>query len=97
MPGHATTPWLLTDSSKRIACDCVFPVLHGQAEDGVIQGVLSLLGVPYVGSKVLGSAVSFAKDITKSLLSHAGIMTVPGVVLTQAIWRIMLMTLCVSY
>ena len=85
LPGHATTPWLLTDSSKRIACDCVFPVLHGtQAEDGVIQGVLSLLGVPYVGSKVLGSAVSFAKDITKSLLSHAGIPTVPGVVLTQA-------------
>src|SRR5580658_8596542 len=52
----------------------VFPVLHGPfGEDGVIQGHLEALGVPYVGAGVLSSAICMDKGIAKSLLRHAGI------------------------
>lgn len=54
--------------------DVVFPVLHGPfGEDGSIQGLLKLAGVPYVGAGVLGSAVSMDKDVAKRLLKEAGI------------------------
>jgi D-alanine-D-alanine ligase len=49
--------------------DVVFPVLHGpMGEDGSVQGLLELAGVPYVGSGVLGSAVGMDKDVMKRLL-----------------------------
>ncbi|GAB4239963.1 MAG: D-alanine--D-alanine ligase [Ekhidna sp.] len=54
--------------------DVVFPILHGpNGEDGTIQGLLSLLGLPFVGPGVLASAVSMDKDITKRLLKQEGI------------------------
>jgi D-alanine-D-alanine ligase len=54
--------------------DLVFPILHGpNGEDGTIQGLLKLLGIPFVGPGVLGSAVSMDKDVTKCLLRDAGI------------------------
>ena len=54
--------------------DVVFPVLHGPfGEDGTIQGLLELAGMPYVGAGVLGSAVAMDKDITKRILRDAGI------------------------
>ncbi|HQY22766.1 MAG TPA: D-alanine--D-alanine ligase family protein, partial [Gammaproteobacteria bacterium] len=54
--------------------DVVFPVLHGpMGEDGTVQGLLELAGVPYVGSGVLGSAVGMDKDVMKRLLRDAGI------------------------
>ncbi len=57
-----------------IGVDVVFPVLHGSyGEDGTIQGLLKLAGIPFVGCSVLGSAVSFDKDVTKRLLRDAGI------------------------
>lgn len=63
------------------AVDVVFPVLHGpMGEDGTVQGMLELAGVPYVGSGVLGSAVAMDKAITKSLLTEAG--------LPQLTWRL---------
>jgi D-alanine-D-alanine ligase len=53
--------------------DVVFPVLHGpMGEDGTIQGMLELAGLPYVGSGVLGTAVSIDKTVTKVILDHAG-------------------------
>jgi len=56
--------------------DVVFPVLHGPyGEDGSIQGLLKLAGVPFVGSGVLGSAVGMDKDVMKRLLREAGIPT----------------------
>jgi D-alanine-D-alanine ligase len=56
--------------------DVVFPVLHGTfGEDGTIQGLLKLAGVPFVGSGVLGSAVCMDKDVMKRLLRGAGIPT----------------------
>lgn len=54
--------------------DLVFPILHGpNGEDGTIQGLLKLLGFPFVGPNVLASAVSMDKDITKRLLRDAGL------------------------
>ncbi|MBB6091395.1 D-alanine-D-alanine ligase [Povalibacter uvarum] len=54
--------------------DVIFPVLHGpHGEDGTVQGLLELAGVPYVGAGVLGSAVGMDKDVMKRLLRDAGI------------------------
>ncbi len=54
--------------------DVVFPVLHGPfGEDGSMQGLLKLSGVPFVGAGVLGSAVSMDKDVMKRLFRETGI------------------------
>lgn len=54
--------------------DVVFPVLHGPfGEDGTVQGLLKLAGVPFVGAGVLGSAVGMDKDAMKRLLRDAGL------------------------
>jgi D-alanine-D-alanine ligase len=54
--------------------DVVFPVLHGpMGEDGTIQGMLKLAGIPFVGSGVLGSAVAMDKAMAKLVLTQAGI------------------------
>jgi D-alanine-D-alanine ligase len=54
--------------------DVVFPILHGPlGEDGTVQGLLKLAGVPFVGASVLGSAVGMDKDVMKRLLREAGI------------------------
>src|SRR3989338_7358056 len=53
--------------------DVVFPVLHGPfGEDGSMQGLLKLAGVPFVGPSVLGSALGMDKDIMKRLFRDAG-------------------------
>lgn len=57
--------------------DVIFPVLHGSyGEDGTIQGLLELAGIPYVGAGVLGSAVGMDKDAQKRLLRDSGIPVV---------------------
>ncbi|EDP76094.1 D-alanine:D-alanine ligase [Hydrogenivirga sp. 128-5-R1-1] len=62
----------------RIKPDKVFIALHGPyGEDGRIQGLLDILGIPYTGAGVLGSAVAMDKEITKRLLSSEGIPTPP--------------------
>lgn len=54
--------------------DVVFPILHGPfGEDGTVQGLLKLAGIPFVGAGVLGSAVGMDKDIMKRLLRDAGL------------------------
>ena len=54
--------------------DVVFPVLHGPyGEDGTIQGLLELAGVPYVGAGVLASAAGMDKEFTKKLLIAEGL------------------------
>lgn len=51
--------------------DLIFPLIHGPyGEDGKIQGFLDLIGIPYVGTKVLGSAVGMDKGIMKSLFDY---------------------------
>ena len=57
--------------------DVVFPVLHGTfGEDGTVQGLLELAGLPYVGAGVLASAVAMDKEITKRLLAERGLPVV---------------------
>jgi D-alanine-D-alanine ligase len=65
--------------------DVVFPVLHGpMGEDGTVQGLLELAGLPYVGAGVLGSAIGMDKDVMKRLLRDAGIPIGPFVTLRKA-------------
>src|SRR5260221_3373220 len=65
--------------------DVVFPVMHGTyGEDGTIQGLLDLAGLPFVGSGVLGSAVGMDKDVAKKLFQHAKIPVVPWVTVYRA-------------
>lgn len=54
--------------------DVVFPVLHGRhGEDGSVQGFLELVGVPYVGSSVLGSALAMDKGYAKIIFDREGL------------------------
>ena len=54
--------------------DVVFPVLHGEnGEDGTVQGLLQLAGIPYVGPHVAASAVSMDKTLTKLVMDHANV------------------------
>lgn len=63
-----------TEHSATVRLDVIFPVLHGTfGEDGTIQGLLEVAGIPYVGAGVLGSAIGMDKDVMKRLLRDAGI------------------------
>ncbi len=65
------------EEGEKIDIDCVFPVLHGTfGEDGTVQGLLEMAGLPYVGAGVLGSSVSMDKETTKRLWRDAGIPVV---------------------
>lgn len=56
----------------------IFPLLHGPyGEDGTIQGLLEMAGIPYVGCGVLASAVGMDKDVTKRLFLQAGLPATP--------------------
>ncbi|KYF78743.1 D-alanine--D-alanine ligase, partial [Sorangium cellulosum] len=86
-PGPAGEATLAVPGGARSPIDVVFPVLHGPTgEDGCVQGLLELAGVPYVGSGVLGSAVGMDKDVMKRLLREAEIPIVPHVSLRRAAW-----------
>jgi D-alanine-D-alanine ligase len=66
--------------------DVVFPVMHGAyGEDGTIQGLLEMAGLPYVGSGVFASAASMDKEFTKKLLASAGLPQGDHVVLRDAL------------
>jgi D-alanine-D-alanine ligase len=58
--------------------DVIFIALHGSfGEDGRLQAMLDVIGIPYTGSGMLGSAVAMDKDITKQLIERAGVPTAP--------------------
>ncbi len=64
---------------EKIKIDVIFPVLHGKnGEDGTIQGIFELAGIPYVGCGVLASSMCMDKAVTNNLCDEAGI--------TQAKW-----------
>ena len=68
--------------------DVVFPVMHGTyGEDGTIQGLLELAGVPFVGAGVLGSAIGMDKDVAKRLCQAAKIPVVPWVTVLRTDWE----------
>ena len=67
--------------------DVVFPILHGPfGEDGTVQGLLELVGLPYVGNGVLASALGMDKHYTKSVLEAAGVSVAPWVTVTPHQW-----------
>ncbi|HMD33229.1 MAG TPA: D-alanine--D-alanine ligase family protein [Candidatus Acidoferrales bacterium] len=68
--------------------DVMFPVLHGTfGEDGTVQGLLELAGVPYVGGGVLASAVGMDKDVQKRLFHEARIPVVEFIAVSRAEWQ----------
>lgn len=88
-----TTPQLVaiqrTSSAElRPHIDVMFPVLHGTfGEDGTVQGLLELAGIPYVGAGVLASATGMDKDIMKKLFRDAGLPVVPWVLILRSDWE----------
>lgn len=74
VPGDSQGLLQISGAPSLKEVDVVFPVLHGPyGEDGSVQGLLKLAGIPFVGPSILGSAVSMDKDFTKRLLRDAGI------------------------
>ncbi|MDD5863517.1 MAG: D-alanine--D-alanine ligase [Firmicutes bacterium] len=69
------------DCVVRERIDVVFPVLHGEnGEDGAMQGLLQMAGIPYVGAHIAASAVAMDKSLTKLVVDHIGV--------PQAAWQL---------
>lgn len=63
---------------EKVEIDCIFPVLHGRnGEDGTIQGMCQMSGIPFVGCDMTSSAVSMDKEFTHIICEAAGITTAP--------------------
>jgi D-alanine-D-alanine ligase len=78
----------LDGSPRGQKLDVVFPVIHGTfGEDGTMQGLLELAGLPFVGAGVLGSAIGMDKDVAKKLMQAAGIPVVPWIAVQRADWE----------
>jgi D-alanine-D-alanine ligase len=78
----------LAPDGSRTEIDVVFPVMHGpHGEDGSIQGLLEIAGVPYVGSGVLASALGMDKAVQKVLFAAAGIPVVAHEVVHEREWQ----------
>ncbi|HEX3773805.1 MAG TPA: D-alanine--D-alanine ligase family protein [Polyangiaceae bacterium] len=96
MPGVLLPPYsepsgdrlLRVGEGAPLGVDVIFPVLHGpMGEDGTVQGLLELSGVPYVGAGVLGSAVGMDKDVMKRLLLQAGLPVLAYEAVRRVEWR----------
>jgi D-alanine-D-alanine ligase len=75
-------------SNHKLSVDVVFPVLHGTfGEDGTVQGLLELAGVPYVGAGVLSSAVGMDKAVMKALFEHEQLPVPRYLVFTRREWE----------
>ena len=86
-PGQGGEASLAITGRGAAGVDVVFPVLHGpMGEDGCVQGLLELAGVPYVGAGVLGSSVGMDKDVMKRLLAASGVPVLPWVSVRRAEW-----------
>ena len=89
-PGAGLVPFE-TDSAvhgQGVALDVVLPVIHGTfGEDGTLQGLLELAGIPYAGSGVLGSAAGMDKDVMKRLFASAKLPIPKHVSLLRAEWQ----------
>ncbi len=77
-PGGGLVAVSRDGAARRLAIDVVFPVVHGWGgEDGRVQGLLELAGIPCVGAGVLGSAAGMDKAAAKAIFEHAGLPVGP--------------------
>lgn len=83
--GNETLPATISfDPTANQPVDIVFPVLHGTyGEDGTVQGLLEMAGLPYVGAGVLGSAAGMDKDVMKRLFRDNGLPVVDWILLRR--------------
>lgn len=80
--------FLNLDNGELTTVDVIFPVLHGpRGEDGTIQGLFELAGIPFVGCDTLASAVSMDKDMTKRILAREGLPVVRGAAVDTLTWQ----------
>lgn len=71
---HGIIKIMQDGSTSLLKLDCVFPVLHGKnGEDGTIQGLFALSGIPFIGCDTLSSAVCMDKAMTHTIMDNAGI------------------------
>lgn len=85
-----TTREIMVSCSEAIgqSFDVVFPMMHGyMGEDGTVQGLLELSGIPYVGCGVLSSALVMDKDLTKQVILQNGLKTVPYIPIKEQNWK----------
>ena len=88
VPFETSGPAQSHGDGAALALDVVLPVIHGTfGEDGTLQGLLELAGIPYAGSGVLGSAASMDKDAMKRLFASAKLPIPKHVTLLRAAWR----------
>lgn len=84
----ATPRTEITGAATLATANVIFPVLHGpHGEDGTVQGLFEVAGIPYVGSGVTGSAVGMDKGMMKALFANAGLAQLPYVVVTRHQWH----------
>jgi len=75
------------EATRLTELDVVFPVLHGPyGEDGTVQGLLELAGIPYVGAGVIGSALGLDKAVFKDVMRAHGFPVVDQVLLKRKAW-----------
>jgi len=87
-PNAAALVPLGESSANAMHVDVVFPVLHGTfGEDGTVQGLLDLAGLPYVGAGVLASAVGMDKDVQKRLYIQAGLPVADFLAFPRSEWE----------
>ena len=85
---HRRAPISPDSTASLLACDAVFPLIHGPTgEDGMLQGFLETLDIPYVGSGVGASAIAMDKARCKQILSQAGIHVAPWITIACEDWR----------
>ncbi|MCO5176029.1 MAG: D-alanine--D-alanine ligase [Thermomicrobiales bacterium] len=67
--------------------DVIFPVLHGpMGEDGTVQGLFELAGLPYVGAGVMASAVAMDKSVAKQIMAQSGLPQAPWLTVLRKEW-----------
>jgi D-alanine-D-alanine ligase len=85
---HSFLPWAKSGPTPSMEADIYFPVLHGPfGEDGTIQGLLEMAGVPYVGATVLASSTGMDKATAKKLFEARGLPVAEYVVLLEEDWQ----------
>jgi len=74
----------IVENLKKEKAELAYIILHGApGEDGTIQGLLEIIGIPYTGSGILGSAISLNKIVTKQLFIANNIPTPPAIILRE--------------